>query len=368
MEGLSYFTPISSIAVYGGGDGSLFERERQAMRSGVDIVICTPGRMKAHLEMKYMDLTGLEYLVLDEADRMLDMGFSDDIRKIISYLPQKRQNLLFSATMPHKIRVLAKELLHDPLEVNIAISKPNENIAQKVFYVQHSQKVPLVKALLLQHNFRSVIVFCSSKRSVRELTADLRNTTMKVDEIHSELEQKQREETLMRFRNRELNVLVATDILSRGIDIEDIDLVVNFDVPNDGEDYIHRIGRTARAAAKGMAYTLVEEREVKKFQRIEELLGRTIEQGEMPQGSKGQFDPSQVTHHEKSRRPKKGKGGKSTSPAQSHAHKHSAHPKPSTPVNGEAQSPTGDQPKKKKKKPFWKNRKPKGPGAEGPKV
>ncbi|HYG53616.1 MAG TPA: DEAD/DEAH box helicase, partial [Flavobacteriales bacterium] len=219
MEGLSYFTPISSIAVYGGGDGSLFERERQAMKAGVDIVICTPGRMISHLNMKYIDFSALQFLVLDEADRMLDMGFSDDIHKMISFLPAKKQSLLFSATMPNKIRTLARKILHDPLEVNISVSKPNENIQQEVFMVNGNQKIPLVKYLLALHNFRSVIVFCSTKNSVKQLSRELRRTNLKIDEIHSELEQKQREEVLMRFKNRELNVLVATDILSRGIDI-----------------------------------------------------------------------------------------------------------------------------------------------------
>lgn len=296
MEGLSYFTPISSIAVYGGGDGSLFERERKAMKSGVDIVICTPGRMKSHLDMKYVDLSGLQFLVLDEADRMLDMGFSDDINKIISFLPAKRQGLLFSATMPHKIRTLAQNLLQNPLEISIAVSKPNENIRQEVFYVSIHQKIPLVKDLLALHNFRSVIIFCSSKSSVKQLTRDLKRTTLKVDEIHSELDQKQREEVLMRFKNRELNVLVATDILSRGIDIEDIDLVINFDVPGDGEDYIHRIGRTARAAAKGIAYTLVNEKESKKFKRIEELLGKQVPRGTFPNRKKPNPNPQPVKH------------------------------------------------------------------------
>ncbi|HLP14233.1 MAG TPA: DEAD/DEAH box helicase [Flavobacteriales bacterium] len=282
MEGLSYFTPISSIAVYGGGDGSLFERERQAMKAGVDIVICTPGRMISHLNMKYIDLSELQFLVLDEADRMLDMGFSDDINKMISFLPTSRQSLLFSATMPQKIRVLARKILQNPLEVSISVSKPNENIKQEVFMVNGNQKIPLVKHLLGMHNFRSVIVFCSTKSSVKQLSRDLRRTTLKIDEIHSELEQKQREEVLMRFKNRELNVLVATDILSRGIDIEDIDLVINYDVPNDGEDYIHRIGRTARAAAKGIAYTFVDETERKKFKRIEDLLGKQVPRGTVP--------------------------------------------------------------------------------------
>ncbi len=283
LDGLSYFTEVSSIPVYGGGSGDLFATERKALVSGVDIVVCTPGRMISHLNMGYVKLDELKYLVLDEADRMLDMGFYEDIVKIISYMPKERQNLLFSATMPPAIRKLANTLLRNPVEVNIAISKPAEHIKQGVFYVYEPQKIPLVKYVLKQQEFKSVLIFCSSKLNVKQLSEELKRAKFSVDQIQSDLEQDKREQVLLDFRNNKLKILVATDILSRGIDIEDIDLVINYDVPHDGEDYIHRIGRTARAAAKGTAYTFVSEKEQYKFQQIEKLMDRTVESQPVPE-------------------------------------------------------------------------------------
>ena len=282
IEGLSYFTDVSSIAVYGGGDGNSFVTEKKALTSGVDIVVCTPGRMIAHLNMGYVKLKGLKYLVLDEADRMLDMGFSDDLSKIVTFLPAVRQNLLFSATMPAKMRVLAKKLLHDPIEINIAISKPPEQIIQKAFIVYEAQKVPIIIDMLSSKKFSKVIVFCSKKLNVKQLTLKLKHANLAVAEIHSDLDQKSREQYLQDFRNQKINILVATDVLSRGIDIDDIDLVINYDVPNDGEDYIHRIGRTARAATSGTAFTLVSENEQGKCGVIEQLLGAPIFKGTVP--------------------------------------------------------------------------------------
>ncbi|MBV9988773.1 MAG: DEAD/DEAH box helicase [Chitinophagaceae bacterium] len=282
LEGLSYFTNVSSIAVYGGGDGSSFTAEKKALSTGVDVVICTPGRMIAHLNMGYVKMQALRYLVLDEADRMLDMGFHDDIMKIISHLPKQRQNLLFSATMPMKMRELARKILHNPEEINIAVSKPPEQIVQEAFVVFEPQKIPLVKEVLRKRNFQSVIVFCSKKQNVKQLAQALKRANFSIEEIHSDLEQAQREQVLLDFRNKKLKILVATDILSRGIDIEDIDLVINFDVPNDGEDYIHRIGRTARAASEGTAYTFISEKEQGKFAQIEALLGHPVTKAEVP--------------------------------------------------------------------------------------
>ncbi len=288
MEGLSYFTNISSIAVYGGGDGTSFTTEKKALSSGVDVVICTPGRMIAHLNMGYVKMQAVKYLVLDEADRMLDMGFHDDIMKIISFLPKQRQNLLFSATMPMKMRELARKILHHPLEINIAVSKPPEQIVQEAFVVYEPQKIPLIKEILRSKDFQSVIVFCSKKMNVKQLSFELKRARFSVEEIHSDLEQDQREQVLLDFRNKKLKILVATDILSRGIDIEDIDLVINYDVPNDGEDYIHRIGRTARAASEGTAYTFITEKEQQRFAQIEELLGHAVTKAQVPE----QFGPT----------------------------------------------------------------------------
>jgi ATP-dependent RNA helicase RhlE len=310
MEGLSYFTSVSSIAVYGGGDGSSFTTEKKALSTGVDVVICTPGRMIAHLNMGYVKMQALKYLVLDEADRMLDMGFHDDIMKIISFLPKKRQNLLFSATMPMKMRELARKILHHPVEINIAISKPPEQIVQEAFVVYEPQKIPLVKDILRRKDFQSVIVFCSKKQNVKQLSNELKRANFSIEEIHSDLEQVKREQVLLDFRNKKLKILVATDILSRGIDIEDIDLVINYDVPNDGEDYIHRIGRTARAESEGTAYTFITEKEQQKFAQIETLLGHPVTKAQVPQqfGPTPDYNPRAGRQHGAGR-PGGGRGG-----------------------------------------------------------
>jgi superfamily II DNA/RNA helicase len=299
LEGLSYFTPISSIAVYGGGDGSNFSTEKQALSRGADVVICTPGRMIAHLNMGYVQLKGLQYLVLDEADRMLDMGFYDDIMKIISFLPPKRQNLLFSATMPTKIRELARKILHEPAEVNIAISKPPAKIVQQAYVVYENQKIPLVKWLLKSTNLKSTLIFCSKKHNVKQLTMELRRSRFNVKEIHSDLEQAAREDVLLEFRSRRLPILVATDILSRGIDIDNIEMVINYDVPNDGEDYVHRIGRTARAETDGVAFTFISEKEQNKFRMIEDLLGSPVEKAAIPEqfGPGPEYKPRTKSRH-----------------------------------------------------------------------
>lgn len=282
LEGLSYFTPVSSVAIFGGTDGSVFSREKQALQEGSDVVICTPGRMIAHLNMDYVDFSKLEFLVLDEADRMFDMGFYDDILKILSHIPQKRQNLLFSATMPEKIRDLANKVLHNPEKVSIAISKPAERIMQLAYSVYDTQKIPLLKYLLAPMKDRIILIFCSTKTTTKQLSRDLRSSGFSVEEIHSDLDQKTRENVLNRFKNRDINVLVATDILSRGIDVENIDMVVNFDVPHDAEDYIHRIGRTARAEASGIAVTLINPKDQGKFAAIERLIERQVHIGALP--------------------------------------------------------------------------------------
>jgi ATP-dependent RNA helicase RhlE len=282
VEGLSYFTNISSIAVYGGNDGSNFITKKKALQTGADIVICTPGRMIAHLNMGYVAFKGLQFLVLDEADRMLDMGFQDDINKIIAFLPVKRQTLLFSATMPDKIRQMAKALLQQPKEINIALAKPPEKIVQQAFVTYETQKLPLIKFLLKKKTFKSVLIFCGSKQAVKKLAAELKRAGFAIGEMHSDLEQAIREEVLTSFTVGRLPILVATDILSRGIDIDTIDLVINYDVPHDGEDYVHRIGRTARAEADGMAFTFIGEKEQNRFAAIESLLGKQVEKMPLP--------------------------------------------------------------------------------------
>ncbi|MBX3255863.1 MAG: DEAD/DEAH box helicase [Chitinophagaceae bacterium] len=293
LEGLSYFTNLSSLAVYGGSDAQNFVGEKKALQMGADIIVCTPGRFIAHLNMGYVAVKGLEFLVLDEADRMLDMGFLDDINRIIAALPVQRQTLLFSATMPPKIRSLAKSILKDPEEINIAISRPPEKIVQKAFVVYEAQKLPLVKHILSTTPFKSALIFCSRKQNVKILTRVLRQDGFLAEEMHSDLVQSQRENVINGFTSGRIPIMVATDILSRGIDIDTIDLVINYDVPRDGEDYVHRIGRTARAEADGMAFTFVGEKEQNSFAAIENLIDREVEKAAIPSslGPVPQYNP-----------------------------------------------------------------------------
>ena len=283
LQGFAYFTSVSSLAIYGGSDGSAFERERRALSEGANIIIATPGRLMAHLNMGYVKLDQLEHLILDEADRMLDMGFVDDILKITTYLPKVRQTLMFSATMPPKIRTLANKLLVHPEHISISISKPAEGVVQGAYLVYDTQKNNLIKSLLEGKSLSSVLIFVSTKIKVKELERDLQKAGLKAKAIHSDLEQLEREEVLRNFRSKKLNILVATDILSRGIDIEDIGLVINYDVPGDAEDYIHRIGRTARAAATGVALTFINEYDQQKFLQIETLIGNPVKKLPLPE-------------------------------------------------------------------------------------
>ena len=284
LQGFSYFTSVSSIAIYGGSDGSVFETERRALTQGANVIIATPGRLMAHLNMGYVKLDHLQHLILDEADRMLDMGFVDDILKISTFLPKKRQTLMFSATMPPKIRTLATKLLVEPEQINIAISKPAEGVVQGAYLVYDTQKNNLIKSLLegKEKELSSVIIFVSTKQKVKELDRDLQKAGIAAQAIHSDLEQSEREEVLRNFRSKQTRILVATDILSRGIDIEDIGLVINYDVPGDAEDYIHRIGRTARAASTGVALTFINEFDQQKFFQIESLIGAEVNKLPLP--------------------------------------------------------------------------------------
>lgn len=283
LEGFAYFTPVSSIAVYGGRDGASFEREKKALTKGADIIIATPGKLIQHLNLGYVDLTQLRHFILDEADRMLDMGFFEDIMRIAGQLPKKRQTLLFSATMPPKIRTMSKNVLKDPKQINIAMSKPAAGVFQAAFYTFNNQKVPLIEHLLKSKNITSALVFCSTKKSVKEIERALQGIDLNVKSIHSDLDQSEREKVLLSFRNRQTQVLVATDIVARGIDIEDIELVINYDVPRDAEDYVHRVGRTARAASTGIAFTFINDDDRYKFRNIEKLVERTISKGQLPE-------------------------------------------------------------------------------------
>ena len=282
VEGLGYFTGVGSVAIYGGGDGSSFEQEKQALTGGTDIIIATPGRLISHLNLGYAKFDTIKFLVLDEADRMLDMGFYDDLVKIVNYLPKKRNNLLFSATMPPKIRKLANQILTDPEEINIAISKPAEGVIQGAFMMYESQKIGLITHLLSARKMESVIVFCSTKKAVTQVTAALKHKQLKVGGISSDLEQADREKILRQFKNGEVEVLVATNIMARGIDIDGIELVINYDVPRDAEEYVHRVGRTARANTKGIAFTLITEDDQNDFHKIEQLIETEIRKLPLP--------------------------------------------------------------------------------------
>jgi ATP-dependent RNA helicase RhlE len=277
IEGFSYFCGATSLAVYGGGEGAAFDQQKAALIQGADIIVATPGRLLSHINLKYSDFSTIKHLILDEADRMLDMGFFDDIMRIVRELPTMRQTLMFSATMPPKIRKLAQGILHNPESVSISISKPAENIIQAAYMVYENQKVALVKALLKgKTDYKSVLIFTSRKINVNGLVRELRRMGFSADGMLSDLEQKEREEVMLRFRNRDTQILVATDIVARGIDIDGIDLVMNYDVPRDPEDYVHRIGRTARAQSSGVAITLISDLDQHNFKKIEELIEREI--------------------------------------------------------------------------------------------
>ncbi|WP_454804487.1 DEAD/DEAH box helicase [Mucilaginibacter phyllosphaerae] len=283
VEGLAYFTGVSSQAVFGGGDGMAYEQQRRGIQNNVNIIIATPGRLIAHLTSGVLKFNEITHLVLDEADRMLDMGFSDDIMRIIGYLPKKRQTLLFSATMPGRIRTLAKAILNDPQQINIAISQPAAGIDQQIYRLHDGQKTPLLKKLLKDGGYLSSIIFASRKEIVKSLYKELKSAHISVAAFHSDLQQGEREEILLKFKNKQLPVIIGTDALSRGIDVEGIDLVVNYDVPGDPEDYVHRIGRTARAATTGTAITFVNDRDLRRLKSIEQLIEKPITEKELPE-------------------------------------------------------------------------------------
>ena len=285
IEGFSYFTNSSSFPIYGGGTGSDFDAQKKAIQNGADIIVCTPGRLMAHMKFKYFDPSGVKHFILDEADRMLDMGFHDDIMDIFKKLPKEKQTLLFSATMPPKIRDLAKTILKDnPVSISLAISKPAAGIQQRAFMVHDSQKIKLTQKLLKGKNLDHVLIFCSTKKSTKELAGSLRKVGLPAQDIHSDLDQEAREQLLLDFKNKKVKILVATDILSRGIDIKGIELVINYEVPNDAEDYVHRIGRTARADRTGEAITFINGKQCDKFMSIETLIERTVEKTPLPEG------------------------------------------------------------------------------------
>jgi ATP-dependent RNA helicase RhlE len=282
MEGFSYYMPVSSVPVYGGSDGVTFEQQKRGLTLGADMVIATPGRLIAHINMGYVDFSHVSFFVLDEADRMLDMGFSDDILSIVKLLPSTCQMIMFSATMPDKIQQLARKLLHNPAMVKLAVAKPAEKIVQHAYVCYEAQKLGLVRSIIGHERNDRTLIFASSKSKVKDVARALRSMRLKVNEMHSDLDQTQRDQTMLDFKSGKIKVLVATDILSRGIDIDDIRTVINYDVPHDSEDYVHRIGRTARANNDGMAITFISEKEQRSFGDIEKFLGKEVEKITLP--------------------------------------------------------------------------------------
>lgn len=313
VEGFGYMLGISSLPVYGGGDNTAYQQQKKALSQGADIIIATPGRLLSHINLGYVNLKNVEHFILDEADRMLDMGFFDDINKIKSFLPKERQNLLFSATFPPKIRELAKKILVNPLQVSIAISKPAEGVTQGAFVSFEAQKIPLIQHILASRDYPSVIIFSSTKRMVREITQNLKRRKYNVREISSDLDQEERESALLAFRAKKIQILVATDIIARGIDIKEISLIINYDVPNDAEDYVHRIGRTARADSTGEAITFITPKDMSRFGSIEKLIDMTVEKRKNPAsiGDGPEYDPNKRPPRDGGRGGRQGgRGGK----------------------------------------------------------
>ena len=318
VEGFAYYLDgVSSVAVYGGNDGIRFEQERRGLELGADIIIATPGRLISHLNGGHIDLKKVSFFILDEADRMLDMGFYDDIMKIASFLSEKRQTIMFSATMPDNIQKLAQNILHNPVEVKIAVSKPAEKIQQTAYLCYDGMKDRIVEKVLSDDTLDRVILFASSKQKVKVLNITLKRKGFNVGAMHSDLVQREREEIMLAFKNRRISVLIATDIVSRGIDIDDIQMVINYDVPRDPEDYVHRIGRTARANREGQAITMVTPKDWQYLLKIEHLIEKKIPKPDLPEGcgekpemSTGKRRHTPGRHGGKGRYNKRGHGGK----------------------------------------------------------
>lgn len=371
MQGFSYFMPVTSMPIYGGTDGRTYEQQRKGLKQGADVIIATPGRLLAHLSMGYVDLSKVSFFILDEADRMLDMGFIDDIMQIVGHMPKERQTMLFSATMPPKIQQLAERILKNPVQVKIAVSKPAEKIKQSAYVCYETQKLHILKMLFKKNPPERVIIFSSSKQKVKELARTLRGQNLKVAEMHSDLDQNVREEVMLRFKAGHVNVVVATDIISRGIDIDNIETIINYDVPHEPEDYVHRIGRTARADKEGSAITFISEREMGKFKAIERLLGKEVEKGEIPSdlGESPDYSKSKRRGWKGTarkdgggrRKPRRDKSSASKEQKAALAAKETKEGKEVKEAK-EAAAPKEDAKPKKKRRPWRRRRKPASPG------
>jgi len=318
LEGFSYYTNMSSISIYGGGSGKDWEIQKRALKKGTQIIVATPGKLLTYINMKYIDLESIKYLILDEADRMLDIGFQDDIVNIVKALVNREQTLMFSATMPSKIKKLANTILKDPEEIIIALSKPAAGVLQAAYLVKERQKIDLLVHLIKDKpNYKSILVFSSTKKKISEITQALKRKKENADQISSNLDQSDREKVLLSFRAKRTRILVATDVISRGIDIKDINLVINFDVPGDAEDYVHRIGRTARADTTGVAITFVNKDDMFNFDRIEKLIEKEVQKIKLPEflgeGPKWSLSRDKSNYRNKKSHGrsgnKKGKGG-----------------------------------------------------------
>ena len=308
LEGFTYFMQVSSVAVYGGNDGQRYQQELRGMSKGADIIVATPGRLISHINLGNIDLSKVSFFILDEADRMLDMGFYNDIITIAKQLPKKRQTMLFSATMPEEIRRLAKDLLTDPLQITLSIAKPADGITQQAYICYEKQKLGIINDIFNSESSERVILFASRKSKVKEISLTLKRHGFNVGEMHSDLSQSERDEIMFRYKSRKIDMIVATDILARGIDIDDIRIVINYDVPRDHDDYIHRIGRTARAGTKGRAITFVSEEDQEYFKRIEDFIEQEVPKMELPQalGEAPAYEPNKKREDSKRRNNRKG--------------------------------------------------------------
>lgn len=356
LEGFTYFMQVSSVAVYGGNDGQRYEQELRGMAKGADIIVATPGRLISHITLGNIDLSKVSFFILDEADRMLDMGFCNDIMTIAKQLPKKRQTMLFSATMPEEIRKLASDLLTDPLQVTLALAKPADGITQQAYICHEGQKLGIINSIFDSESSERVILFASRKTKVKEIARTIRKHGFNVGEMHSDLSQSERDEIMYQYKSRKIDMIVATDILARGIDIDDIRIVINYDVPRDCDDYIHRIGRTARAGTKGRAITFVSQEDQEYFKRIEDFIEQDVPKMEVPaelgeapayepkkkekRGAKGRNGRNRNTH---GRSDRKGGGKRRNDKGEKNESKAPAAPKQKT----EAQGAPGDAPKKR---------------------
>ncbi len=308
MQGFGYYlNGISSVAVYGGNDGNRFDQETRGLKMGADVIIATPGRLLSHIRMGHIDLSRLSFFILDEADRMLDMGFSDDILQIAKLLPRDHQTIMFSATMPDKIQQLARTLLYNPVEVKIAVSKPAEKIQQSAYLCYEPQKLGIIRHLFKNGELHRVIIFSGKKDKVKDITRELQRIHINCAQMHSDLSQQERDDVMYRFKTGQVDVLIATDIVARGIDIDDILMVINYDVPRDAEDYVHRIGRTARAQRDGVAITFVSDNDMRFFSDIERFLGKDITKNPLPEAL-GEAPEYKVSAPRKSTRGRGGRG------------------------------------------------------------